>query len=197
MKKHLSKGHLLLLFVLGAVMGPVGDFFHVISGTTGYTTRSLIWPIPVLGIPAWVSLEMGLAVLCVGVSHVTLDATLSQGKTRPGEKSAGRVGLGLLLVLVFWATSAFLPWRTGGGKDIVLGLGVLATWWFLERTQAGIVLALMTAMAGTAVEILLVRLDIFYYSPQASNLFGVPTWLPFLYMAASIAIGNFSRQLAK
>jgi hypothetical protein len=42
----------------------------------------------------------------------------------------------------------------------------------------------------------MVHLGNFRYLPQAANLDVVPSWLPWLYVCASITTGNLGRRLA-
>ncbi len=181
----------LLLFATGFFLGPLGDFAHVVTGTTGYPTER--YGVDWMGIPFWVPFLFGSAALLVGASHLSLDRLLGADSMRIGSTSLLRVALGLLAFLGLYVASGLLPGPAGGMDDAALALGAGMTWATLDRTWQGALLALATAFCGTAFEILLIKNGIFYYSPSVSNLMGVPSWLPWLYVAASVGVGNFGR----
>jgi hypothetical protein len=186
-----------ILFLSGAVGGTLGDFCHVASRTDTYPLTS--GPqLPGLGIPYWVPVLFGSAGLAIGLSHPWLDSRIGRPtRPRPGLRSPAWVGIGLAWLLVTWAASGFLPLATGGAKDgaiaAIAGLG----WWVLDRTWAGLGLAVATAVLGTGAEILLVHLGIFAYLAPHTNLQGVPSWLPYVYVIASVGAGNLGRWLER
>jgi hypothetical protein len=186
-----------ILFAVGAIGGSLGDFFHVLSETTGYPPGWI--RVPGLGLPIWVPVLFGTAGLGIGLSHPWLDQKLDPLKPlqRPGLVSPLRIGAALLLMLFTWIASGYLPLATGGSKDFVIAACAAAIWWGFDRTASGLRLAILTAALGTLVEVVQVRfIENFYYVPPATNLGGVPSWLPLLYVSASIALGNFGRWLA-
>ena len=185
-----------VIFLLGFFVGPIGDFCHVLSGTTGYPQDAYAWYFPG-GVPWWVPFLFAGAGLSVGVSHPIMDRLIGpRGRTRPGEKSWPLACAGVAAFVGLYAASGYLPFGDGGGNDVVLALGAIGTWAALDRTWQGALLALLTAAAGTGFEIFLVRQSVFFYLPRTSGLLGVATWLPWLYVAASVGVGNFARKLA-
>jgi hypothetical protein len=54
-------------------------------------------------------------------------------------------------------------------------------------------LGIVTAALGCFVEISMIRMEVFFYFEP--NFFGVPSWLPFLYFAGSVTVGNLGRKL--
>jgi hypothetical protein len=170
----------LVLFLAGAVVGPLGDFCHVLSDTDGYPVYS--WIVPVLGLPLWVPPLFGLAAVGIGLSHPWADRFLGPKQPRPGLTNTFLITSALIALLVVWAASGFLPLETGGAKDLFMIAAALGMWFAYDRTWQGALLGLLTG--------------VFYYRPQASNLWGVPSWLPVLYFCASIAVGNFGRFIA-
>src|SRR5262245_41824085 len=101
----------LTLFGIGAVLGPLGDFFHVISGTSGYPPSTGM--IPFLKIPYWVPFEMGLAVLLIGLTHPAADKLFAKlgGHNQPPERSGARnwswAIAGLIALLILWIATGF------------------------------------------------------------------------------------------
>src|SRR5271167_524751 len=55
----------LILFILGALLAPIGDIVHVLGSTSEYpaTYRHLI------GIPWWIPLQFGVATIFIGLMH--------------------------------------------------------------------------------------------------------------------------------
>jgi len=51
--------------------------------------------------------------------------------------------------------------------------------------------AFSRVLLSVAAEVLLVRKGIFAFSDQTNQLFGVATWLPWIYMAGGPAAGRF------
>lgn len=174
----------------GAVGGTAGDLCHVLSGTEGYPASMA--RVPGLPLPWWVPPLFAGAGLAIGMGIPWADRFFAP-RARP---SGASVGWGLALLLSTWAASGFLPLATGGAKDIVITAAAIVAWGLFDRTRSGILLGLVTAVAGTSAEALQIHLGRFHYMPAATNLVGVPSWLPQLYFCASIAVGNFGRWLA-
>lgn len=186
---------ILILFILGFFLGPVGDYAHVISGTTGYPQS--VFGFYVMGIPFWVPLLFASASLAVGLSHPWMDRWLGKAVDRPGTRGMGIAIFGLLVFMAVYGLSGFLPWPTGGLSDLVLMFLATLVWIFLDRSWQGLILGAFTAIIGTAVEITLVHYHAFYYVFPKDNLYGVASWLPWIYFTASVTLGNFGRVLAK
>jgi hypothetical protein len=103
-----------------------------------------------------------------------------------------QVAWGLAAFLALWAASGLVK-PTPAGLWVLVP-GALAIWWAFERTVVGIVLAFATASCGVAIEASLVSTGTFaYVAPDAGR---VAAWLPWLYVAASVAVGNLARWLA-
>mgnify|MGYP000022261924 CR=1 FL=1 len=180
------------IFLIGAFFGTLGDYFHMISHTDGYLDP--LFPLPT-GQPFWVPFLFGFAILSVSLNHPLADHWADryfQIKT-PQTGSLPLILVGCLALFFLYVASGFLPLETGGSRDILLALGALAIWGIFDRTAKGFILALATAIIGTAVEIALTHFGAFYYLPSVANFWGVPTWLPWLYFAVSTTIGNLGR----
>lgn len=174
------------LILAGAGLGTLFDWTHVATRTTAYTTPAY------LGLAWWVPLLYAAAGLGIGLSHPRLDRVLGRPiinePIRPLALIAGVVALGAI-----WSGSGLLPlphWQ----RSFILAPAALLVWWAIDRTRAGLVLAALTAAVGCAVEILLARLALFHY--VAPDILGVASWLPWIYVAASVAVGNLGRALA-
>ena len=173
---------IVVLFAVGAVLGTALDWVHVATATTRYTHPVF------LGLAWWVPLLFGSAATAIGMSHTLIDLLLER-TVRPETR---HVAIGLALLLVLWATSGLVkPPRTALW---VLAPASIAVWWAFDASVVGLVLALATASSGVAVEATLVSAGAFsYVAPDAGR---VASWLPWLYVAASVAVGNLGRWLA-
>lgn len=207
----------LLLFLSGAILGPIGDLCHVISQTTAYPKE--IYSFYFFGlIPFWVPFLFGSASLLIGISHPLADKLLAkifkEPRLRPGEKNHWLAYMGPLFFLGSYCLSGFMSQRGDAAPlifpDIILAFLAILTWITLDRTWQGILTSVLTAVSGTAVEIFLVKAEVFSYQNYVAggavlgggalwvgdpHVWGVPMWLPWLYVIASITIGNVGRVL--
>ena len=138
---------------------------------------------------------------------VVRQASRWRGRPFPGSRAIELKSLCLwtCLLLTVWFLSGFLPWQTGHGRDLALALIAMVVWFVAERTPLGLALAVATAVLGTGVEWAMVAAGKFYYLPEHSNLTlaclggglkaGVPTWLPWLYVVASVCAWRVSQGL--
>ncbi|MCC7442267.1 MAG: hypothetical protein IT285_11575 [Bdellovibrionales bacterium] len=192
-----------LLLALGAVLGPIGDWFHVATGTTSYPP-DFAWYFPG-NVPWWVPLLFGSATLAIGLSHPLMDdlarrmapkwamRTLWGPRTRPGMASAlGLVGPFLMFEVAYIA-SGYLPRPPGGAADLILISMALVCWAAFDSTIHGGFLALSTGFVGSFAEWSLIQAGVFRYEPGMDNLFGVASWLPWIYCCASVGAGHFGR----
>ena len=69
----------------------------------------------------------------------------------------------------------------------------MAAWLRCDRTGLGLVLAVLTAIIGTAVETLLVAVGGFRYLAPSLGL--VAVWLPALYCCAAVGVGTLGKRL--
>jgi len=84
----------------------------------------------------------------------------------------------------------FLPYHL---IDLVLCVWALLMWRVFDGTAQGFFMASLTAVAGPAAEILLINFG-HLYAYSHSDLFGIPTWIPWVYFCGGPAVGNLSRQ---
>ncbi len=178
----LSPRQAVILFVVGAIGGLIGDACHVATGTTTYLdeTFPFIW-----NSQLWFPIAVGLATVTTGELRLRL------GPPRPGHNPieaaaaiASVVGLYALTAVVtdedpltatvlIWAGAILIAARFGGGMPALV-CGVLA------------------AILGPLAEILIVEADLAMYAPSADGLFGVAEWLPALYFAFGIVAARLA-----
>jgi hypothetical protein len=182
-----------LIAILSGIGGTFGDAMHVLTGVDGY---------PGGGMAVWVPFLFGGAGTLLAVTHPWLDPIFSTlfGKARHQRLGVARPGIntaGLLLLLALWGTSGIIPLATGGAKDVFIAVAALGIWALVDRTLSGLMMSITCALGGVAVELALVHAGAFFYTPEFSNFFGVPSWLGWLYVAAGPTVGNLGRILSR
>lgn len=181
----LSWKDVLLLFGLGGVIGAVCDGFHS-------HTHILIYPNEwVLKMAWWVPLLFGTATLTVAYGHLLYDRALHLPRRT---LSWGEVIGGLLGFMAVYAGSAFLP-GSDLVKTLILGAAVVGMTGLWNRSWHALPPMFTTAAIGCSIEMTLSHLGHFQYTHP--DIWGIPMWLPLLYAAASIGVGNWARKLSQ
>lgn len=181
----LSWKSILLLFGVGGIIGATCDGFHSHADILAYPNE---W---FLKMAWWVPFLFGAATLTIAYSHLFYDRTVHLPRRA---LSWGDVIGGLVGFMVVYAASAFLP-TSDIAKTFILGAAVfLMTWWWNHSWHA-LPPMLVTAIVGCSIEMTLSHFGHFQY--LRPNVWGIPMWLPMLYAAASIGVGNWARKLAK
>jgi uncharacterized protein (DUF362 family) len=179
---------LALLFLIGAIAASVGDAFHVRTQTTFYAPECFIWYIK--GIPFWIPLLFGVASAFFGIAY-ELGKTIL-GRTHFREVASIRhVLIAGLVYMSCHCLSGYIFPRGIPLTHILLGVPVILSWAFLDRTWGGALVCFFVGVVGVGAESLLVHKGIFSFSDQANQLCGVATWLPWIYMAGGLAVGRF------
>lgn len=173
----------IILFIAGGIVGSICDGFHSHSGILAYTD---IWWMKMAW---WVPFLFGSATLALAISHMWADQILHHPRRH---LSWGLVFLGLVLFVAMYAGSAYIP-AANRWKFLILSIGGIAIWRGFDGTWQGAVEAVISALIGCSVEITLTQQELFQYLNP--NLWGIPSWLPWLYVAASVSVGNLSRKL--
>ncbi|CAG9466520.1 unnamed protein product [Pedinophyceae sp. YPF-701] len=178
-----------------AVLGPYCDSQHSSHDILHYVEPTILAPIETCW---WVPPLFAVAGVILGVGHPLLDKTLGAGERAPGWPV---VVLGIALFVVqYWISGALEPRLTSTtlmglrAHDCVLLAWGVAMWAALDRTRHGLGLALLTAVAGPALEVFLINV-LGLYSYTSPDALGVPFWIPWVYFAGAPANGNLGRQI--
>lgn len=180
----IARAALLLLF-LGATLGSALDGIHTHFGATQYAR-------PGLFLMAWWTPILFAAAFAVGVLRPLLDRwALRSGSPAPLPRWMHVIVTLSLFVAAYWNSVMPLPWPYVSGMMLAtFGLG----WLVSDRTPLTLGIAVVAAIGGPAVEALLVSQGAFQHLQDTA--FGLPGWLPFLYLNAAIALTTLARFLS-
>lgn len=174
----------LAIFVGSALLLTVGDYLHMITGTLSYPeSEDFRFP---WGQPLWVPLLFGTA----GIVIVNGRAVLFQwGLLKNSNQSPNPVQVvaPLLLTLVSYGISGYLPHPPGGMADLILLSIAMGTFLLFDRSRTGFIMGALTALGGCVAEASISRAGGFAYHPELQNLRWIPSWLPWLYFTGGVA----------
>jgi hypothetical protein len=170
-----------VLALLGATLGAALDGLHTHFGKTAYTH-------PVVWLMAWWVPLLFASAFTLGLARPLLERLL--GAAGPMPTARGTVAAFAAFVLAYVVSVAPLPWPAVAALLFVL-FGV--SWWLFDRSPAGLAVALAASLGGPAVESLLVARGCFVHYQVLA--FGIPGWLPFLYLVAAVALTTLAKRL--
>jgi len=166
-----------ILVGLGATLGSALDAIHSHFGAISYTS-------PVLAKAAW-----WVPLLFAGAYGTGIGRPLLAPEEPP--IPAWKVALGMgLFIAAYWLTVVPWPWLV---RCALLSAIFLTGWAICDRTRLGLIIAALAAVFGPAVEITLVHAGVFVH--HEAHVLGIPVWLPFLYLTASVGLGSLARWL--
>jgi len=168
---------------MGGTVGAALDAVHVHTGTTGYTHPVLF------GQAWWVPPLFAGAGVAIGLGRPIAERLVGRAGQRPSRSAAFA---GMALFILAYVSSGLLHARPVT-CSVVLAVLFAVGWLRWDRSALGLVLAALTAVAGTAVEMLLAGVGAFFYVEPWFG--GVAGWLPLLYCCASVGVGAFGSWL--
>lgn len=186
--------HIFFIWLLGGLIGPVGDVFHVLTGTTDYPQG--VYGVYFWRLPFWVPLLFATASVNMALVSAWLDIILRRKRECLSQLSRTKIWLGIVCMQGHYALSGFLPRPAGGISDVIMALVFFVIWYAFCRTWQGLALALLNAILGCSFEIFIISKGTFWYNPGVDNFYGVASWLPWIYASAAVCVGNFGRYLA-
>jgi hypothetical protein len=171
----------LVLALLGATLGVALDWMHVASGTTSYAHA---W---IFGIAWWVFPLFSSAAVALGMGPTIAERLI---KRVPAPQPMWRSLVGMGLFVIAYLVSCVVHGIAGA---IALGAIAAGLWWLVDRRALGVLHMIVAAMGGFVVETTLVHRGAFTHYDD--TLYGVPIWLPCLYLCASLAVASLARTL--
>ena len=176
----------LILFVIGAAGGLIGDACHVVSGTTTYLDESLpfIWKSQL-----WFPVAVGLATVTTGELRLRL------GSPRPGHHPVEAAAAIASVIALYALTAAVTGEEPLTATVLIWALAIVIAARFGGGVPA-LACAASAAVLGPAAEILVVEAGLAMYSPDADGLLGVAEWLPALYFAFGIVAARLAELFA-
>ena len=182
----LPAARLLLLFVLGAALAPLGDHGHAATDTIVRVDRGVpfVWDSPL-----WFLALVGLATAATAELRLQLAAPRPAGPVADGVAAAA-APMGI------YAVTALLHDQPLGPSTLLVVALALLTWAALGRDWPSAACGLTLALAGTAAEALLIALGVFEYHDRLDELLGVPPWLPALYFSFGVGAARLGELLA-
>jgi len=187
MSMKLSASSLLLLFVIGALCGLIGDHAMVVAGTTRYLDVGgvpLVW-----GSPLFFPVVVGVATAAIA------ELRLHLGPARPGW-SADEVLAGVSSVLATYLLTAILTDEsTSTATAFVAALAGLVLARF-GGGRAAIVCGILPAVIGPTIEIIESHAGVFEYTSNVDGLLGVGPWLVPLYFSFGVVAARLGELFA-
>lgn len=163
---------MLLLFLLGAGAGLVGDHSHVVTGTTQYLEPSHAVPF-VWSSPIWFALMVGTATVALAEVRLHLPVPRTAVSVRQGAAGVAAV-VGTYALTALMHTAPTVPVMALIGALAVISYCVLGD-------RPAVVCGMLAAVIGPAIEIGIVAAGQFRYVADSDQLFGVAPWLVPLY----------------
>ncbi len=169
------------LALLGATLGAALDGLHTHFGKTAYT-HPVVWRM------AWWVPLLFAGAFSLGLARPLLERLL--GAAGPMPTRAGVVSAFGAFVAAYVASVLPLPWPAIAAILLVL---FAESWWLFDRSPAGLAVALAASFGGPAVESFLIGRGVFVHFEVLA--FGVPGWLPFLYLVAAVPLTTLAKRL--
>lgn len=175
------------LFGLGLILGTLGDFSHVGTGTIVYGPDVTV--IPNLNIGWWAPFLFGSACLIWGWF---IRLTSKNVPKRPA--SGALIFWSLTFFLFVYIASGLLPLQPNSMAEFQ-AVCFFGFWFFTNRTKYGLWVSAVNGICGCLFEITLSYFEKFFYLPPNNQFSGIPFWLFFLYCSAGVSMIPVVRKL--
>jgi uncharacterized membrane protein YeaQ/YmgE (transglycosylase-associated protein family) len=183
------------------VSGPLGmllDNYHGLFNVLNYSPSGLSFKLLyqdhiLLKSAIWVPALFGLAGLMMSSLIYLFDELFSTSEPKKSP-SWPKVFYIISLFSAQYYISGLLDYIDAPGVilHITLLASALAGWFFLDNTRAGLFLGLLTGLLGPLVEIFLINF-LHLYTYRHADLFGICSWIPYVYFLGAPAVGNLAR----
>uniref|UniRef100_A0A6I8N499 Insulin-induced gene protein n=1 Tax=Ornithorhynchus anatinus TaxID=9258 RepID=A0A6I8N499_ORNAN len=178
-----------LLFAVGAALALVLNLLQVQRHVTLFPPDVLAGA---LGSAWWVPPCCGTAAAAIGLLYPCVDRHLGEPHRFKREWSSV-----IRCVAVFVGinhASAKVDFANNLQLSLTVAALSVGLWWTFDRSRSGLGLGLGVAVLGTAGTQLLVHHGVYRYS--SPDFLYVRSWLPSIFFAGGVTVGNIGRQLA-
>jgi hypothetical protein len=183
------------LAVSSALLGPILDNFHSVSGVLSYVEPKHIDILGKFSITTdtWVPPLFAVAGVGIGSIYLSLDELLDT-PPEARDPSIPRVALCIVLFIFQYYMSGllfqahFTPFALGAWLAALAGVGFIS----FDGTVAGLTTSSLTAILGPLVEIVLIN-GFHLYTYAEPDFLGVPDWIPIVYFLGGPAVGGLAR----
>ena len=195
------------MFAISAPLGMLLDNYHGLFGVLRYTTDLSIQLAvpgasgPFLRTAFWVPPLFGAAGVVMSAIILYLDKHL-QTPECAANPSWSRTWLSVSFFSFQYYLSGLFDSIVGSDPGSIpslhAGLATMALvgWQLFDGSIAGLWLALATAVAGPAAELFLVNVP-GLYSYTHGDLYGICSWIPWVYFLGAPAVGNLARRVQR
>ena len=174
----------ILLFFIGAILAPIGDYGHVTSGTTEY-----FWaPGPmILKSPLWFVILVGCFTVSLGFLSSTLKKKINSDYS--GKKADFRImAASVAGTMLLYLTSSILPYRFPGIELLLMIIISIFIWNTTDGTLLSFCIGLTAALSGVLAEIILIYFGLYKYNSDYGTFFGVAPWLFAIFFSLGVSI---------
>ncbi|XP_069588658.1 insulin-induced gene 2 protein [Ranitomeya imitator] len=178
----------LLLFLIGVFLALVLNLLQVQRNVTLFPPDVLS---SLLSSAWWVPLCCGTAAAAIGLLYPCIDRQLEKPHRFKREWSSV-----LRCVAVFVGinhASAKVDFANNLQLSLTLAALSIGLWWTFDRSRSGLGLGVCIAFFATLVSQLLVYNGVYQYT--SPDFLYVRSWLPSIFFAGGITMGNIGRQL--
>ena len=174
------------LFLIGAVLGLVGDAAHVQAGITEY-----LWDLPTIWKSAiWFPLLVG--------GGVTLGGWVGSRVGSPARRHSRREAyIAAAAILGIYCLTTVVADAPSIAADGICWAIALVVWLWWDDSPRAFGFGVIAMLVGPAVEILAVELGASRYLPAYDEIFGVAAWLLPLYFATGAVLSGIWRALER
>jgi len=187
------------MFIAGALLGPFLDNYHGQFDTLRYSKGAFelqMQGMSILKSAYWVPFLFGVAGVLISQLYDLFDKVLDTEMTKR-KPTPWKILYGISAFAAQYYLSGYLDKMGIDTPVIHLTLAVLALVGFryFDGSKAGFVTSLATAVGGPAIEIALINLAQ-AYSYTNADIWGVDSWIPWVYFLGGPAVGNLGRGIA-
>ena len=203
------------MWLCAAALGPVCDGRHSAHDVLHYAADSIAGPpwllfatggggsgggAPLLETCWWVPLAFGGAGVVVGAAHPALDRAWEGAPRPPPGWPAVLLSIGCFVGCYELSGVLAQPAADAGGPhdyaalDAPLALAAALQFVAFERSRGGLLMMAALFLIGPPVEVFLIN-SLHLYAYTHPDLYGIPTWIAWVYAAGGPANGALGRQL--